>query len=93
MDFCRSRGCTPQPVRSRELVPEPILIMYLVTKIAQWKMEIHKHFEEPVEAVCWANMYSNLSEKIQEGFPRGIDFEIARDTNAGRIYGLLTVSR
>ena len=93
MDFCKSRSCTPQPVRSRELVPEPILIMYIVTKIALWKTEMHKHFKEPVEAVCWANMYASLSEKIQEGFPRGLDFDMARDTNAGRIYGQLMVSR
>ena len=80
-------------VKSRELVPDSILRLYLVAKICRWKAEIHKAFEEPVEATCWANMFANLCEKLQDNFPRGLDMEMGRDTNAGKVYGYLTVSR
>ena len=93
VEFCTSKNCTPHPVRSRELVPDSILRLYLVAKICRWKAEIHKAFEEPVEATCWANMFANLCEKLQDNFPRGLDLEMGRDTNAGKVYGYLTVSR
>ena len=45
MEFCTSKNCTPHPVKSRELVPDSILRLYLVAKICRWKAEIHKAFE------------------------------------------------
>ena len=32
-------------IKSRELVPDSILRLYLVAKICRWKAEIHKAFE------------------------------------------------
>ena len=75
------------------MVPDPILRMYLAGKICRWKAEIHKALDEPVEATCWANMFAMLFEKLGDNFPRGLDWDMARDTSAGKVYGYLLVSR
>ena len=59
VEFCTSKNCTPHPVRSRELVPDSILRLYLVAKICRWKAEIHKAFEG-----CKAFQLRNFQPRI-----------------------------
>ena len=70
------------------------MFMFKMVMVEKTRVEMSCNpFKEPVEATCWANMFANLCEKLQDNFPRGLDMEMGRDTNAGKVYGYLTVSR